>query len=225
MSCDMSSHAPRHRTPLGMTKRVSLESIASEVRACTRCPLHMHRILAVPGEGPESVRVVVVGEAPGRDEDASGRPFVGSAGRILTSALASADLHREDVFITNVVKCRPPNNRVPTRTEVETCTGRYLEAQIRLLRPKVILLLGKTAIRAVTGLTAFPPGHLIRSQGVNYVCTYHPAALLYNRKLKTTLESDIGLISELLERHGSPGNARGDHPSGPGRGTPKRRVS
>jgi len=151
--------------------------------SCTLCPLAHGRTKAVPGEGPSGARIVIIGEAPGREEDESGRPFVGRAGKTLSASLDKAKIRREEVFITNVVKCRPPRNRTSTRQVIEICYNTYLGRQIHLLKPKVVLLLGKTAIRAVTGLGAFPRKHVIHSEGLDYVCTYHPAALIYNRRL------------------------------------------
>jgi uracil-DNA glycosylase family 4 len=178
-----------------------LESIATKARDCRLCPLAQHRTLAVAGEGPPRVEVMVIGEAPGREEDLSGRPFVGRAGRMLSEALNLAGVNREEVFVTNVVKCRPPGNRVPAREEIETCTSNYLANEVRLLKPKVTVLLGKTAIRAVTGLREFPPGHSLQKDGVDYICTYHPAALFYNRGLRKTFEEDIGTIPARVRRH------------------------
>ena len=116
------------------------------VRECTACPLHLTRIQAVPGYGPVTARVMAVGEAPGENEDREGKPFVGAAGRLLTSLLESAGLDRRDIYITNIVKCRPPRNRDPEPLEVEACSH-YLDEQIALLQPDVILLLGRHALQ------------------------------------------------------------------------------
>lgn len=172
----------------------SLESLASDVRSCTLCPLAHARKEAVPGEGPSGARIMIIGEAPGREEDASGRPFVGRAGKILTSSLAWAGIRRDEVYISNVVKCRPPRNRPPERSEIEVCYNTYLSMQIRLLKPKAVLVLGKTAMRAVTGLRAFPRKHVIHSDDLDYVCTYHPAALIYNRRLTSVFNRDVARL-------------------------------
>jgi uracil-DNA glycosylase family 4 len=119
--------------------------LAAQIRGCKKCPLHASRTVAVPGEGQPSAKVMIIGEAPGREEDASGQPFVGAAGRFPNQVLAGSGLRREDLFITNVVKCRPPNNRVPRKNEVETCTTHYLFRQIALLNPRLIMLLGAVA--------------------------------------------------------------------------------
>ncbi|TLZ57966.1 MAG: NUDIX domain-containing protein [Methanobacteriota archaeon] len=127
-------------------RAIILEDIASKVRGCTLCRLHQSRTCAVPGEGPIDAHVFLIGEAPGRQEDAAGQPFVGSAGKVLNKALAAARLSREDVFITNVVKCRPPANRAPTADEIEACRP-YLRSQIEAVRPRVLVSLGSTALR------------------------------------------------------------------------------
>ena len=119
----------------------SLEEIAELVRSCTDCPLSEGRTKAVPGEGANDARVIFIGEAPGYQEDQHGRPFVGPAGRFLDELLASIGLKREDVFIANMIKCRPPNNRDPLPTEVAACT-KYLDRQIELLQPDLIVTLG-----------------------------------------------------------------------------------
>lgn len=177
-----------------------LEALAHQVRACTLCPLHEGRTLAVPGEGPFDASVLIVGEAPGREEDASGRPFVGSAGAVLTKVLASAGLSREDAFITNVVKCRPPGNRAPKPDEIEACRP-YLLRQHELVRPKVIVALGSSALRGLLG-----PGvelrearsRELRHRETPVVGTYHPAAVLYRRKLEAELRRDVQRAARVL---------------------------
>jgi uracil-DNA glycosylase, family 4 len=130
---------------------MDLEELSREILTCTKCPLHKYRTNAVPGEGAVKLGVMVVGEAPGADEDRTGRPFVGAAGRLLTEALARLSVSRGDVYITNVVKCRPPNNRTPTREEVEACLP-YLLRQIELLRPRRIVALGLTSAKTLLSL-------------------------------------------------------------------------
>src|SRR6202035_2971311 len=166
------------------------------VRECTLCPLHLTRIQAVPGYGPVTARVMAVGEAPGENEDREGQPFVGAAGRLLTGVLESVELHRRDIYITNIVKCRPPRNRDPDPAEVEACSH-YLDEQVALIRPDVILLLGR---HAVARLLPAPPatsrshGQRIRRGDRTYVPLYHPAAALYNGGLLRTLEEDMGRV-------------------------------
>ena len=138
-------------------------------------------------------RIVLVGEAPGREEDRRGRPFVGAAGRILDEALLRAGIPREDVYITNAVKCRPPGNRRPSRAEAETC-GAYLTAQVETIAPGVVVALGQTAARAMFGPGAALSklrGRWRSVDGVPVLATYHPAAILYNRRLFGKLAGDL----------------------------------
>ncbi len=170
------------------------------MRACTRCRLHEGRVLAVPGEGPLDAPVLLLGEAPGREEDAAGRPFVGAAGRILDAALRSARLDRASVYVTNLAKCRPPENRSPKADEVEACRP-YLLAEIAAVRPRILVTLGSTALRGLLG-----PGYELKEarrkplefEGVPVVATYHPAAVLYNRKLERDLRNDLRRVVRLL---------------------------
>jgi uracil-DNA glycosylase family 4 len=170
------------------------------VRECTACPLHLTRTLAVPGYGPVTARVMAVGEAPGENEDREGKPFVGAAGRLLTSLLESVGLDRRDIYITNIVKCRPPRNRDPEPTEVEACSH-FLDEQIALLQPDVILLLGRHALNRVLpdagGISRLHGERLHRDDRV-YVPLYHPAAALYNGALKETLEADMRRVRGYL---------------------------
>lgn len=182
-------------------RREALEATAGTIRLCTLCRLHEGRTNAVPGEGPVIAPVMLVGEAPGRDEDAAGRPFVGRAGQILDAALGAARLRRESVFITNVVKCRPPGNRRPKPDEAAACRN-YLVAQIACVQPRVIVTLGATALRGVLGA-----GHELRSSrgkrlrlgGIPVVATYHPAAVLYNRGLDLELRRDLRRVARSVE--------------------------
>jgi DNA polymerase len=178
-----------------------LEAIARTVHACTRCPLYKTATHGVPGEGNPNADFVVVGEAPGADEDASGRPFVGASGQLLTKILAAIKLAREDVFIANVVKHRPPGNRNPTPDEVEACSP-YLVRQLELVRPKVILTVGNFAAQTLLG-TKHGIGKL-RGQvhlyhGVPLIATYHPAALLRNPAWKRPTWEDVQLARRILD--------------------------
>ena len=128
----------------------SLEKIAADVRGCPLCKLSRSRKNAVPGEGQLSAKIMFIGEAPGRSEDEKGRPFVGAAGRILDELLKKAGIERSEVFITNIVKCRPPNNRVPKEDDLTACRP-YLDRQIALIKPKVICILGRTAYSSLLG--------------------------------------------------------------------------
>jgi len=179
----------------------SLDAIAALVRGCTKCRLCDGRRNAVPGEGPEAARLVVVGEGPGRVEDETGRPFVGPAGELLTKILAAIELPRERVFICNVVKCRPPENRLPQYDEIAACTP-YLFRQIELLKPKVVLAMGGTA--AQTLLNTKQSVGALRNQvhrfrGVPVIVTYHPAALLRNPNWKKPTWDDVRIARRLLD--------------------------
>lgn len=180
----------------------SLEDVAAAVRACTRCQLYKTATNAVPGEGPPDADLVVVGEAPGADEDASGRPFVGASGQLLTKILAAINLRREDVFIANVVKHRPPGNRNPATDEVAACSP-YLVRQLELLRPRVILTVGNFAAQTLLGTKlgiSKLRGQVHLYHGVPLVATYHPAALLRNPAWKRPTWEDVQLARRLLDR-------------------------
>ena len=179
----------------------TLEIIADQVRKCTLCKLCESRTNAVPGEGSNSAKLMFIGEAPGRNEDEQGRPFVGTAGKLLTEALEEAGLSRKDVFITNVVKCRPPNNRVPTDQERDSCRP-YLERQIKLINPKIICVLGRTAYEALLkgGSITSNRGKLIEHQKRFYFLTVHPAAVIYNPQLKSVFKKDIVNLVDALKK-------------------------
>ncbi len=174
-----------------------LDEIAAQVRACTRCRLHEGRTLAVPGEGPGHARILLVGEAPGREEDACGRPFVGRAGRILDRAIGAADLDRGSVFITNVVKCRPPGNRKPKRDEIQACAP-YLDAQLKAIRPRVVVALGETALsRLGTSQERLGDvrGRPIDMGTARVIPTYHPGAIRYGKARAALLNADLRTAS------------------------------
>jgi uracil-DNA glycosylase family 4 len=177
-----------------------LDEVATEVRGCTRCPLATGRTRSVPGEGNPFTDVLLVGEGPGGREDASGRPFVGPAGQLLTELLRSIGWAREDVFITNVVKCRPPGNRDPQPEEISAC-GAYLTRQERALDPAVIVTLGRYSLQRYLPGTRIGEAHgrLRRSGGRFVFPMYHPAAALHQSSLRETLFRDIrGLPAALL---------------------------
>jgi uracil-DNA glycosylase family 4 len=160
----------------------------------------------VPGSGSASARIMVVGEAPGQKEDLEGIPFIGAAGQLLNRLLEHVGLSREDTYITNIVKCRPPGNRDPLPDEVAACAG-YLDRQVELIQPAVILLLGRHAVqRLLPGLPGISQvhGQLVERDGRAYVPLYHPAAALYNGFLVDTLKADMvkvrGYIDEIQAR-------------------------
>ncbi len=176
-----------------------LAQVAAEVRVCTRCPLHRGRTNAVPGEGNPRSDVLLVGEAPGAREDATGRPFVGPAGQLLNELLQSIGWQREDVFIANVVKCRPPGNRDPEPDEVDACRG-YLERQELALDPAVIVTLGRHSLRRYLPDARISQAHGgLRRMGGRFIFPmYHPAAALHQSSLRETLFDDIRRLPEAL---------------------------
>ena len=179
-----------------------LDRISSEVRICTKCDLYKERKIAVPGEGPADARVMFIGEGPGAQEDLTGRPFVGSAGKLLTELLGSIGLDRSSVFITNIVKCRPPNNRPPRKTEIETCVSLYLQPQIRIINPRVIVPLGTPAIKTLMGddySATSVHGQAFRKDGRLFLPLFHPAAALYDVRLRNTMFKDVKMLRELLD--------------------------
>ncbi|HSD56734.1 MAG TPA: uracil-DNA glycosylase [Methanotrichaceae archaeon] len=179
------------RTKHDMTKldMMKLEEIHKTIRSCPLCDLALSRTLAVPGEGPCPAEIMLVGEAPGAEEDLTGRPFGGRAGKLLTKALAEAGIDRSDVFITSVVKCRPPKNRKPKRWEIDACHP-YLVAQMERVRPRVVCLMGNVASSAVLGKQGMASMHGQFFQD-RFLVTYHPAAVLRNMTLMDALVSDF----------------------------------
>ena len=177
-----------------------LEQIKQNVIECTKCKLHKTRTNSVPGKGNFKSDVIFVGEAPGRNEDKHGEPFIGAAGKRLNLALEMAGISRDDVYITNIVKCRPPNNRVPNTDERSTCQE-YLKEEISIIKPKIICVLGNTAFNSILGgseITKFR-GKIIRKNNQLYFITIHPAATIYNQKLIDVLNEDITKLFELIK--------------------------
>ena len=195
-------------------RRDALEQIATEVRACARCRLHETRQRAVPGEGSAATEVLLIGEGPGQNEDRDGRPFVGAAGSFLTELLSSIGWRRDDVFITNIVKCRPPGNRDPEPDEIAACAP-FLERQMAALDPALVVTLGRhslgqfmpgSRIGQVHGTTRpIDPGMGCRDALV--FAMYHPAAALHQGSLRQTLLDDMQAIPAAL------GAARNDRES------------
>jgi uracil-DNA glycosylase family 4 len=181
--------------------QMTIEQLEAAIRACTLCGLHKGRTQAVPGEGPVNADIMFIGEGPGFHEDRQGRPFVGAAGQFLEELLASINLTREQVYIANVVKCRPPGNRDPLPDELSACAP-YLDRQIELIRPKVIVTLGRFS------MARFFPGASIskihgqpkRVGNVLVVPMFHPAAALHQPKWRPVVEADFkklpGFIAE-----------------------------
>jgi uracil-DNA glycosylase family 4 len=179
----------------------SLEKIASEVIGCPLCKLSRSRRNAVPGDGQLSSKIMFVGEAPGKNEDEQGKPFVGAAGMILNQALEKAGIKRAEVFITNVVKCRPPGNRVPENDERSICR-QYLDRQISLIEPKIICILGSTAYSSILGGKSITKnrGKIMERNGQKYFLTIHPAAAIYNKNLRSVLNNDLFLLSKEIKK-------------------------
>jgi DNA polymerase len=185
-----------------MNKIALLEDLAGEIRVCPKCRLAETRINAVPGEGNQNARIMFVGEAPGENEDKQGRPFVGAAGKVLGKLLDQAGIDREDVFITNTVKCRPPENRVPLADEIEACND-WLNAQIAVIGPKIICTLGSPALKTLLGpdlKISTARCKVFRKSGILFIPLYHPAAALHRPPLLETLQNDILHLKELINR-------------------------
>ncbi|MBI3177649.1 MAG: uracil-DNA glycosylase [Chloroflexi bacterium] len=179
----------------------SLTLIAGQVRACEKCKLHATRKKAVPGDGPENAKIMFIGEGPGFHENEQGKPFVGAAGKFLDELLASIGMKRANVFITNVIKCRPPQNRDPELDELKACDG-YLQRQIALINPKVIVTLGRYSMEK------FFPGARISSihgqartiGGRLVVALFHPAAALHQPQYRALIEQDFKKLPELIAK-------------------------
>jgi len=192
-----------------------LARIHGKVLVCTKCELHQGRTKAVPGKGPINAKVMFVGEGPGEKEDLEGRPFVGAAGKLLTELLASVGLERSSVFITNIVKCRPPGNRAPKQGEVDSCYA-YLQDQIRLVAPRIICPLGTPAIKTVLGpeySVSQVHGRPFKRDDRTVLPLYHPAAALYDGSLRSVQLEDFRILKQLLDGE-TPGNQSGDTTSG-----------
>ena len=181
---------------------MTLEEIAAKIKVCTACPLHKGRTNAVPGSGNPKAEIVFIGEGPGAREDATGEPFVGAAGKFLNEMLAEIKLNREDVFITNIVKCRPPENRDPEPTEKKACTTLYLDKQLALINPLLLVMLGRHAMEYfLPGLSiSAEHGKPKRRDGLIYLPLFHPAAALYNGGLRETLKADFRKIPAILKK-------------------------
>ncbi len=187
-----------------------LNQLAEEVKTCKKCGLYRCANNAVPGEGNPKAKIMLIGEAPGKNEDLTGRPFVGSAGKLLDSVLEKAGLKRKDIFIGNITKHRPPDNRAPKPDEIEACTP-YLDRQIKIIRPKIIVPLGTHSSRYILEKAGLEFTTISEARGkvfdgsalgakIRIVPSFHPAAVIYNRKLKETIEEDFKMISKLAKR-------------------------
>ncbi len=197
LSGALSDSAPAGVLPAG----ASIDSIAQKIASCSRCPLCQTRKNVVPGEGVQNPLVLVIGEGPGADEDEQGRPFVGKAGQLLDKMLAAINLSRQkNCFIANVVKCRPPMNRDPAPQEAAACRS-FLDAQIHVLKPKMILAVGRVALQNLLdtsiGINKMR-GQFIDFKGIPFMATYHPSALLREESLKRPAWEDLKAFKQRL---------------------------
>mgnify|MGYP000088291550 CR=1 FL=1 len=195
-------------------KEKLLRDIAERVATCKRCPLWRHRRNPVPGEGNPNARIMFIGEAPGYQEDLQGRPFVGAAGKLLTSLIENIlGVRRSDVYITNILKCRPPNNRDPRPEEVEACTP-FLDEQIRIICPEVIVCLGRHSAKYILSRAGRKFSSILSVRGsiietdlygkkTKIIATIHPAAALYRPPWKKMLEEDFRIIRRIIEYEGT----------------------
>ncbi len=185
------------------------EKIINEICSCHLCSLGEGRTHAVPGEGPVPARIMLIGEAPGKQEDVSGRPFVGRAGAILNEMLGSAGIRREDVYVTSVIKCRPPKNRDPLPDEISACLP-YLQRQISLVRPGIIVPMGRFAAACILDMFGLPAGTIGTIHGKSFlpegegyspfiIPVYHPAVITHNPRLKEALLEDFNAIKRHLK--------------------------
>ena len=184
-----------------MKGTLSLEIIQEKVKVCKKCDLCNTRKNAVPGKGNQKADVVFIGEAPGKNEDLHGEPFIGTAGKKLNDALENAGLPRNNVYITNIVKCRPPNNRIPNDIEKSMCSN-YLENELTIINPKIICLLGNTSFYSILGGKEISKNHgkFISRNDRMYFVTFHPAAIIYNQKLEKIFKSDIKKLVSKLQK-------------------------
>jgi len=184
-----------------MSAEEILAEVAKEVSVCTKCPLHHSRKKSVPGEGPAHSEIMFIGEGPGFHENEQGRPFVGAAGQFLDQLLAQAGLKRSDVWIGNVVKCRPPGNRDPLPEELAACDT-YLERQIQTINPSIIVTLGRFSMgKFMPGAKISSVHGQMRKVGERYVIAmFHPAAALHQASLKPAIMADFAKLPELLKQ-------------------------
>lgn len=177
------------------------EELENSIVNCKKCKLYTNRQNIVFGQGNKNANIMFIGEGPGADEDMQGLPFVGKAGKLMNMAFEGIGINREDVYIANIVKCRPPNNRVPESDEAQVCLN-YLRNQVILVKPKIIVLLGSTALKNILGndnsITACR-GKWIEKKGIYYMPTWHPAALLRDENKKIEFWKDLSLVTDLLK--------------------------
>jgi len=180
----------------------SLDDIRKNVITCTKCDLCKDRTNAVPGKGSKNSKIIFIGEAPGRSEDKVGEPFVGVAGKKLSNALEYAGISRDSVYITNVVKCRPPKNRIPKQEERDSCS-QYLKSEIELIKPKIICIMGNTAFNSLLGGNNITKnrGKIVNREGKQYFLMVHPAAAIYNQDLLEVLKKDMKKLVKIISKN------------------------
>ena len=181
----------------------TLDELTEEVKKCNKCELCSNRTKTVFGVGDSEADIMFIGEGPGADEDLEGEPFVGKAGKLMNQAFLGLGISRERIYIANIVKCRPPNNRTPVKEEANACLD-YLRNQVMIIKPKVIVLLGNTALKNILGeeysITA-TRGKWIDKKGIKYMPTYHPAALLRDESKKIDFWNDLELVKKEAEEN------------------------
>jgi DNA polymerase len=184
-----------------MKETLSLEIIQEKVKTCEKCDLCITRKNAVPGKGNPNADVIFIGEAPGKNEDLHGEPFIGTAGKKLNDALENVGLTRNSVYITNIVKCKPPKNRIPNDVEKKMCSN-YLEDELTIINPKIICLLGNTPFYSILGGKEISKNHgkFISKDNRMYFITFHPAATIYNQKLGKVFKNDIRKLMKELQK-------------------------
>lgn len=179
------------------------EDLEKSILECKKCRLCTNRTNIVFGQGNKKARLMFIGEGPGADEDKQGIPFVGKAGQLMNNAFQALEINREDVYIANIVKCRPPSNRVPEDDEVQTCLN-YLRNQVILIKPKIIVLLGSTALKNILGkeyvITAVR-GNWMEKNGIKYMPTWHPAALLRDENKKIEFWQDLKEAKKYIDNN------------------------
>jgi DNA polymerase len=194
-----------------LPKKKPLEIVSSEVKVCTKCALSRTRTNAVPGVGKALARILFIGEAPGQSEDVKGEPFVGAAGQLLDSLLSEIGLSRKTVFITNIVKCRPPRNRPPSQREIAACTA-YLDRQIIAIKPELTMTLGNFSSAYIFSKAGLPFTSITRVHGksceaivlgvhTTLFSTFHPAAGLYSAQYREQLKKDFQTLKSKLASH------------------------
>ena len=204
-----------------MSDEAQLEKLAKQIKVCTKCELHRSRTNAVPGEGPTHAEIMLIGEGPGAREDEQGRPFVGASGKFLDQLLEQAGVTRADVWITNVVKCRPPGNRDPLPDEVDICISNYLQHQIKIVNPSIIVTLGRFSMGLFfkgAKITQIH-GQMRKVDDRFVIAMFHPAAALHRLELRSTIMADFAKLPELLKE------ARAEVGKSTSKGKPKKRIS